>query len=187
MGTKQIQSEKIILGDRLTLGQFLSSEAVVFFAQTLVFFLVAVFMSGLLTQESALVDFVNSKINKNTTTEFVATLVALFAVLGAFALFVQGMEKSSSQLAHRIAEEVSLDAPRIVYASGSSITGAVLASGVFVLKNPATQAPPPVWWFSMAAFFAIFFFFFGSALSYWLKRKTHIKAVPKPSSAQQAL
>lgn len=187
MGTKQNHSEKIVLGDRLTLAQFISSEAVVFFAQVLVFFLVAVFMSGLLTQESSLLDFVNSKINKNTTTEFIATLVALFAVLGVFAILVQGMEKSSSRLAQRIAEEVSLDAPRIVNASGSSITGAVLATGVFILKNPATQAPPPAWWFGMAAFFAIFFFLLGFALSYWLKRKTHIKAAPKASGAQQAL
>lgn len=175
MRSKQIHNEKIVLGDRLTVGQFMASEALVFSSQVVVFFLVAVFMSGLLTQQNALLDFVNSKINRNTTTEFYAVVLSLLTTLGVFIVIVKGGEGTTSQLMHRVMEEVSLDMPRVIYASGSSITGSLLATGFFILKNPAVHDSSPTWWFVHATLFALFFFAVGFGLAYWLKRKTHIK------------
>lgn len=132
-------------------------------------------MSDLLTQEQALLDFVNARVNKTTMSEFGVTLGVLAAVLGVLLVIAEGADRVSSDFLRRVADEVMLDAPRVVYASGSSVTAAALASGIFILNNPAIKAPSPVWWFFMTALLAIFFFGLGAGLSYWLKRKTHIR------------
>lgn len=169
---------KIVLGERLTPRQFLLTEAILFIAQTNVFLIAAVLMSGLLTQERALLEFVNAKVNQTTKTEFFAMLGALLATFGVLHAIAQGADRSSLKFLRRVADEVMLDAPRIVYASGSSVTAAALASGIFILNNPQIQAPRPAFWFFMAALLALFFFGLGAGLSYWLKRKTHIRLPP---------
>lgn len=73
----QNNSAHIILGERLTLGQFVLTEAALYFAQTLVFVIVAALMTGFLTKEDALQEFVNAKINDKTMLEFGATVMAL--------------------------------------------------------------------------------------------------------------
>lgn len=185
--TNNIQQSKIILGERLSPNQFLLSEAILFVTQTIVFLIVAVVMSGMLTQEQALLDFVTAKVNKTTMTEFFVTLGALAATLGVLFAISQGAEQSSSEFLQRISEEAMLDAPRVIYAVGSSITAAAIASGIFKMNNPAIQAPHHIWWFFMAFILASFFFTAGSGLSYWLKRHTHIrKATNKAPNTKSA-
>ncbi|WP_395641417.1 hypothetical protein [Rudaea sp.] len=167
-------NSKIILGDRLTVRQFLFSEAILFTTQIVIFCLVAVIMSGFLTQEGTLADFVNAKINKNFMMEFLVTLVLLITVLGVFSMVQRGAGKIWASDIQRIADEVTYEAPRIVYASGSSITGATLAVGFFLIKHPEAQVPNVGWWFGMAAFFAVVFFIMGAGLAYWLKRESHL-------------
>ncbi|WP_290867850.1 hypothetical protein [Aquabacterium sp.] len=163
------------MGKRLTRNEFLASEAILFVAQTLTLFVVAVLMSKLLADEKAVVDFLNSKINKDTMTEFWSTLGAIALVVGALSIAKAGANSSTSSFLHRIADEITLEVPRIIYASGASITSAVLAGGVFIANHPSVKAPQPAWWFAMAAFFSLFFGGLGIALSYYLKRQTHVR------------
>lgn len=99
-------------------------EFSLFFAQTVIFFLVAVFISHFLESRELLNAYSEAKLGKSLIAEFWFTLLGVVVVLGMLSL-VAGIARTNAL--GRLSAEVLQEVPRTIYFFGSSLTGTALA------------------------------------------------------------
>ncbi len=134
------------------------------------FFIVAVMASNFLGDEETLVRFMNSKINDQSFNEVGFMLVAIVVTVGVLTTIASMVRNSSWQ--ELLTREVLRELPRAIYAFGSSVSGPMIAAGVFISKHPNVKAPPLEAWAFVVAFFCLGAFAYGFAISYALNRKS---------------
>jgi len=172
--SKKTVSKFIVLGPRLTKGQFFLSEFCLYLAQFAVFFLVTSLISGFLSDEKALVSFLESKINDHTMLELGIAFGSLLMVLGLITLLSKGATNSGSAFLHRVGDEILHECPRLVSATGSTLGGTLAAAALYIKSHPQAASGGAAWWLAMSLFFSFIFFGMASSLSYFLKRSSHI-------------
>ena len=153
-----------------TINQFLFSEFIVFISQVAVFFLVAVFMSGFLENETNLLAFAEQKINDNTKKELGLTFLSFFLVLGFFSAIKQAID--NKRLEYFI-NRILWDIAKTIYTFGAGITGSVYAMALYIHLNPdeSIQVHKIVIVTTLAGLVT---FLYGCGWSWLFKRKTHI-------------
>ncbi|HEY0917092.1 MAG TPA: hypothetical protein VGE22_19600, partial [Solimonas sp.] len=131
------------LNHRTTLGTSLSGstsigsrkhffllELFIYLSQVFMFFIVAVMASNFLGDEETLVRFMNSKINDQSFNEVGFMLVAIVVTVGVLTTIASMVRNSSWQ--ELLTREVLRELPRAIYAFGSSVSGPMIAAGVFI-------------------------------------------------------
>jgi hypothetical protein len=173
---QKTSSQNIILGPKLTTMEFFLSEFCIYLAQFAVFFIVTTLLSKFLNDKKALLSYLDSKINEHTMLELWVAIGCLFAVLGIIWAASSGATKSASAFAQRVGTEILHECPRLISATGSTLTGTLAATALYLVNHPQVEAPRPGWWLGMALFFGVFFFGVASSLSYYFKRHSYIRA-----------
>lgn len=154
-----------------TTRQFIFNEFVIFLSQILVFFIVAVCASNLLTCEEKLVAFAERKIIGNSPSELGYIFLATVLVIGFFAILGRVFDNKYVEF---YVNEILYELPRTIYFFGSATTGTMLAISLFLYLNP-TEDISSQRFLALALIFSIAVFIYGCAFSFALKRKTHIK------------
>lgn len=154
-----------------TIPIFFLHEFFLYASQLLVFCIVGLFASDFLTDESRLVQYSQTRINENTTIQFVYIFFATFCVIGFLKVIDQA---SNSRLLKNLITDVVQGIPNLIYVFGSSVGGVMMSIAMFLAANP--KDPNNALSFGVAGvIFSIIMFFYGAILSYWLKKDTHIQ------------
>ena len=173
MSTPQA-TQPIDAATRKTPVGFVITEFFIYLSQFLVFFFSAAIVSGLFRDEKRLLEYVNAKITADSQFELWVTVVSLAAVLGILFAITSALSGKLQSFAQSVALEALQEFPKLIYAVGSSVGGIAAAVGVIFALHPATEATRPGWWIFMSAFIGFGFFVVGVAISFAIKRKTHI-------------
>ena len=161
--------EKIDLYKK-TKAKFMFGELVTFLAQTFTFFVVSIFASNFLHDQSALEQFANQRINADSGAELIKTFLAIFVTLG----ILSGVARvSSSKFINEIIDEMLFEIPRVVYFFGSSGGGVAFAIAAYFMLHPGSPNYGARFMI-LALLFSAANFAYGCFFSYWLKKKTHI-------------
>ncbi len=155
-----------------TLTTFILTELLVYISQIFIFFMVAVFASHMLSEEKALVTYVDGKINEHSLSEVGFVILGVTVALGILAMLKQVLSKQD--WLEEISEEVLYEASRAIYFFGSSVTGALIATAIFVGQHPAANIPGVAAWVSMSLIFGLGSFAYGCFASWVFKRKRFI-------------
>lgn len=153
-----------------TRGQFIALEFSVYLSQIFMFFVAAVLSSRMLSDEAALIKFMESKIHEGSTAEAGYILLATLFTLGVFSALAAFLR--NTLWLDALSKTVLKEIPRTIYFFGSSVSGTVLAAALFVARNPGVEAPTPKAWISIMLIFSIGAFLYGCGISYGLNRKS---------------
>jgi hypothetical protein len=170
----------VLLIPKQSISMFLTIELLVYVSQILIFFFVTLFISDLLRDENQLVSHLNSKVNENTLLELVAIMLAIPVTLGIICGIAKAAPETS--LIQLLSDKVLAEIPRTAYFFGSSISGTVLAVGLYTQLHPHTPSPPIEFWLITAVILALVGFIYGCIFAYAFKHKTHIKVSARASS-----
>ncbi|GAD31294.1 hypothetical protein L4D04_22215 [Photobacterium angustum] len=150
--------------------QFILNEFIIFLSQIVIFFMVTIFVSNFLSNEDKLVNFLNQKINDGTKSELFLSLLAILFVIGLFTTLDKIFDNKQINL---YIDEVLYEIPKLIYTLGSSVSGAMLASTLYLIFNPTPEITA-IKTAGSAVSFAFIVFVYGCFFSYMFKRKTHI-------------
>ncbi|PSV88674.1 hypothetical protein [Photobacterium iliopiscarium] len=150
--------------------KFIFSEFVVFVSQIFMFFMVTIFVSNFLNNEDKLINFLNQKINDGTIGDLILSLLAILIVIGLFTTLDRVIDNKHVKF---YIDEVLNEIPKLIYTLGSSVTGSMLATSLFLVLNPNIEITA-IKTATTAISFAFIVFIYGCGFSYIFKRKTHI-------------
>lgn len=156
--------------------EFFVGEILIYLAQIMVFFWVTFLISGSLSDEDKLVDFLSTKINDNSISEIGYIILGTIITFGII-LAIQRAAPATVWF-DEVADEILTSISRTIYFFGSSVTGSILAVSLFSYLNPDNGNPKPEFWLSLSVVFGVGAFLYGCLASYAF---SHKKYVAKPS------
>lgn len=165
-------NENLVIAKKSVLGFFVT-EFFVYLSQIFMFFVVAALSSKMLSSETILVEYVNSKISEHSIWEVFYVVLGSIFIVGFIYIIMRLFEQKL--FLENLADEVLAEIPRAIYLFGSSSVGGLIASAIFIQIHPDSSANASKLYF-LAGAFGLAVFLYGAGLSYILKRKTHIKS-----------
>ncbi len=170
--TNVVDKSTMVVHKKSTL-QFVFTELALYLSQIFIFFVVAALSSNMLKDESALTSYISGKINDHSLEEVLYIIVATLFALGVLSALAKAFENVA--WLESISDEVLNEAPRAIYFFGSSVTGTLIATAIFVHYHPSSDAAGVVRWVLMSLVFGLGGFMYGCGLSWAFRRKRYIK------------
>jgi len=137
------------------------TELAIYVAQLLIFALIALLVSGFLTDEATLHRILEERINDLSLRELAATLISVFAMIGILS-FIK--DRTGAKFLDEIMSSVYEELPRTIYLFGSSVGGTLITLSFYLISSSKSQPGDIRLGYGtimLALLFSIAFFFTG--------------------------